>query len=307
MSETKSFYSNGKILLTGEYLVLKGAEALAFPSKFGQKLEVYPIVNDNKIVWQAYDKNKLWFTALFDLISFNIEETSDTKSAQYLKKLFEYIDKNSSIFSEFKSGIKILTQTNFPRNWGLGTSSTLINNLASWANINPYELLTSVSKGSGYDIACALSESPILFQRKKGNKPIVQSIEFKKDFLNKLYFVYSGNKKETEDAVLKFLNSEKSFNTEINTLNHITRQIIETDNFYEFCELIVLHENILCETIKEPGLNSKFQNFEGVVKWLGAWGGDFFLAASNSEKQYLEDYFETQNTGEIIPFKELLI
>ncbi|MDB4497362.1 GHMP kinase, partial [Flavobacteriaceae bacterium] len=29
-----TFYSNGKLLLTGEYLVLEGATALAVPTKF---------------------------------------------------------------------------------------------------------------------------------------------------------------------------------------------------------------------------------------------------------------------------------
>ena len=33
-----TYYSNGKLLITGEYLVLDGAEALALPTKFGQNL-----------------------------------------------------------------------------------------------------------------------------------------------------------------------------------------------------------------------------------------------------------------------------
>ena len=34
--ETQTFYSNGKLLITGEYVVLDGAKALALPTKFGQ-------------------------------------------------------------------------------------------------------------------------------------------------------------------------------------------------------------------------------------------------------------------------------
>jgi hypothetical protein len=37
---TQTYYSNGKFLLTGEYLVLDGAEALALPTRFGQNLLV---------------------------------------------------------------------------------------------------------------------------------------------------------------------------------------------------------------------------------------------------------------------------
>ena len=36
----KEFYSNGKLLITGEYLVLDGAKAFALPTKFGQNLIV---------------------------------------------------------------------------------------------------------------------------------------------------------------------------------------------------------------------------------------------------------------------------
>ena len=36
----KSFYSQGKLLLTGEYVVLDGAIALAVPSIYGQSLDI---------------------------------------------------------------------------------------------------------------------------------------------------------------------------------------------------------------------------------------------------------------------------
>ena len=42
--ETQTFYSNGKLLITGEYVVLDGAKALALPTKFGQSL----LVKDRK-------------------------------------------------------------------------------------------------------------------------------------------------------------------------------------------------------------------------------------------------------------------
>ena len=38
-----AFYSHGKLLLTGEYLVLDGALALAVPCKLGQSLTVRSI------------------------------------------------------------------------------------------------------------------------------------------------------------------------------------------------------------------------------------------------------------------------
>ena len=60
------YKSNGKILLTSEYLVLDGAQALALPSKFSQSLEVKETKNINQISWTSYDfDGKKWFDDLF--------------------------------------------------------------------------------------------------------------------------------------------------------------------------------------------------------------------------------------------------
>jgi mevalonate kinase len=50
----KTFYSNGKLLITGEYLVLDGAKALALPTKFGQNLTVEEGANQ-EISWTSHD------------------------------------------------------------------------------------------------------------------------------------------------------------------------------------------------------------------------------------------------------------
>ena len=48
------FKSNGKILLTSEYVVLDGVDCIALPTKFGQTLSV--IENNSKCInWTSYD------------------------------------------------------------------------------------------------------------------------------------------------------------------------------------------------------------------------------------------------------------
>ena len=42
ITEPLKLYSYGKVLLTGEYTVLKGAKALSLPVKFGQSMVVKP-------------------------------------------------------------------------------------------------------------------------------------------------------------------------------------------------------------------------------------------------------------------------
>ena len=61
MVNKNTFYSNGKLLITGEYLVLNGAKALALPTKFGQSLQVSSLV-EQKISWTSFDTDKsIWF------------------------------------------------------------------------------------------------------------------------------------------------------------------------------------------------------------------------------------------------------
>ena len=65
--ETQTFYSNGKLLITGEYVVLDSAKALALPTKFGQSLVVKSGENQ-QIKWASFDSDKsIWFE---DIISF---------------------------------------------------------------------------------------------------------------------------------------------------------------------------------------------------------------------------------------------
>mgnify|MGYP005690369501 FL=1 len=53
--------SNGKILLTSEYAVLKGALALAIPTKFKQSL-IFEQNDSSSLIWKSYNsKNKIWF------------------------------------------------------------------------------------------------------------------------------------------------------------------------------------------------------------------------------------------------------
>ena len=62
---TQAFYSNGKLLLTGEYAVLDGALSLALPTKLGQKMTVTEMASE-KIIWKSLDeKGRIWFETDF--------------------------------------------------------------------------------------------------------------------------------------------------------------------------------------------------------------------------------------------------
>ena len=152
----KYFYSPGKLLLTGEYVVLDGAKSLAIPTTFGQSLKITSIP-EQVLRWQSVDvNNNIWFQADFELDTTSKVVTNSTlEVAQRLTQILQVVcDLNDGFKDNFK-GTLAITELEFPNNWGLGSSSTLINNLANWAQVDAFKLLKQTFGGSGYDIACA--------------------------------------------------------------------------------------------------------------------------------------------------------
>ena len=151
-----NFHANGKLLLTGEYFILDGAVGLALPTKFGQSLTVEPST-EKGIFWKSIDnENKVWFEAKFNE-QLEIIETTNDEVAKTLQSILQ-----KSQIPNLKS--QITTKLDFPNNWGLGSSSTLISLVAQWTKTDPYALLEKTFGGSGYDIACATAKSAITFQ-----------------------------------------------------------------------------------------------------------------------------------------------
>ena len=187
----QEFYSNGKLLLTGEYVVLDGALSLAFPTSYGQSLMVESI-NEPKLIWKSLDEaGNVWFEDEFILANGNIHPPiqNSNKITQRLFQILKVVKQLNSNFLKQYSGYKIITKLDFPRNWGLGSSSTLINNIANWANVDAYKLLEKTFGGSGYDIAAAQHNSSILYNIING-KGVPKGVNLNWNFTNQLFFIY---------------------------------------------------------------------------------------------------------------------
>ena len=298
------FRSNGKLLLTAEYLVLDGAKALALPTQLGQSLSIEPI-DSNRIEWKSYDEqNEIWFKEEFVINELKTSSTvpSNSVSERLLQILKAALELNPD-FLENDSGYSIKTQQDFNRHWGLGTSSTLINNIAQWANVDAYALLEKTFGGSGYDIACAQNKSAMLYQKIE-NKPIVSEIDFNPTFKDQLYFVYLNKKQNSRDGIAMYRNYTGNVSKSTLDINTITKNLIDCESLEAFKHLITTHESIISKIIKQdPIKNVLFNDFDGAIKSLGAWGGDFILAASELNPK---DYFAQKGFTTIIPFSELI-
>lgn len=302
----QDFYSNGKLLLSGEYLVLKGAEAIALPLKVGQALKIETTHTELTpfLHWKSYEQSYLWFEMKANLNDFSLIEASDKIVAERLLNILKQARKLNEDFLTDTIIVSVKTVLDFDRNFGFGSSSTLISNIAEWANIGPYALLEKTFGGSGYDIACAKSKGPILFSL-HGQLPMIKPIAFNPTFSDHLFFVYLGHKQNSAKAVKDF--NQKNLNKlDVMAITTLSRKLIKASSLSEFQSLLIEHEKLLSKVLDKPILKEKFADFEGELKSLGAWGGDFILAVSKMDFTEVKNYFKHKGLTVIFKYKELI-
>ena len=300
----QTFVSNGKLLLTGEYLVLHGALALALPLRLGQSLTV-EMRQGASLQWDAKIPDGHWFSATVDPDSFESLETDDPSKAEKLVSILRALHGLNP--AAIVPGLVFETCLDFSPKWGLGSSSTLISNLARWAKVDPYELLGKTLGGSGYDIACATADTPIHYRLCHGH-PLVHPVEFKPPFADRLFFVYQGNKQHSSNEVKAFNQhwEQVDLTYEMQTVSELSRVLPTVTYFEDFCTLLQVHENLLAHCLDREPVQSRFPDFDGTLKSLGAWGGDFILAASSLPENQLRAYFEHQGLTTVFNYNDIV-
>lgn len=307
------FYSHGKLLLTAEYIVLNGGLALALPTKPGQSLEISK-ADKGVLSWESWDPDGLWFSGEFTLegisgkkgvgIAYDPALIAHPDIAHTLVSILSAAAELNPEFLSHQEGYHVKTALEFPRLWGLGSSSTLVNNIAHWAGVDPYQLLWNTIGGSGYDIACANSAHPILY-RLRNETPSIETVSFAPAFTASLYFIYLNKKAHSNIAIENFETlafDRLRVNTEIDA---ITNKMVHCDSLRDFEKLLEAHESIIAAVINQPTVKSQlFSDYKGAIKSLGAWGGDFILATGGADTP---SYFKAKGYEVVIPYKKLIL
>jgi mevalonate kinase len=301
-----SFHSNGKLLLTGEYAVLDGALALGLPCRLGQGLTISEHPGDD-LVWQSLDHNLVpWFETRFEASELKAK-TPKAATSGIRDTLLNILQGAIAINPDFLHKLQGHTATSkleFPRDWGLGSSSTLINNIAQWAEVNAYTLLWNTFSGSGYDIACAQNKQPLTYQL-KGAKPQVDLLEFNPPFTRELYFVHLNKKQNSREGIKRYKNVVANKQDFLDEVSEITRSVVRCSNLVNFQELLLRHEVLLSETMQLPRIQDQlFPDFNGLIKSLGAWGGDFVLAMGTD---HMPEYFHSKGYSTVLSYDELVL
>lgn len=303
-----NFHSHGKLLLLGEYLVLDGALALSCPTQKGQSLAVETVSETDQplLSWQSFDPNGRWFEGTFQQTSFHPITSTNAEVAQRLSALLQAVRTFNPAFWRNGESLAVKTTLDFPRNWGLGSSSTLIHAVAQWAKVDPMDLFFAWANGSGYDVAQAGTAHSITY-RLQNKQADWQEVAFHPSFTEQLFFVYLNEKQNSSQQVHGYQALKKQANLPALTqaISKLTEQALKTTSLMDFEEILREHEQILAGLLQQPPVQQRlFSDYtKGVVKSLGAWGGDFVLATGDLEAT---DYFRQKGYQTIVPWKEMI-
>lgn len=304
--KTGTWYAHGKLLLTGEYLVMHGAKALAVPLKIGQSMTVKP-VQSQSLQWHALKPDGLWFDTRMSFPGFNVAATTDPELSNKLVDILSAAaNLNPGLLNE-KAGFEVETKLDFNTEFGFGSSSTMISNMAEWAEVDPYKLLQLTFGGSGYDIACARCNGPI-FYKLKDEHPEVHDVGFSPLFANSIFFVYLGNKQRSSKAITEFKKSAKFSPSDILRVSQISEEIARVKTLRDFEQLVSEHESLIASIIKKPKVKpTYFADLDGCAKSLGAWGGDFILLTSERSKPEMKAYLEEKGFTVFFGYNDLVL
>lgn len=295
-------FSPGKLMLTSEYFAMDGALVLAVPTKLGQEFS-FDEQNDGKslIFWNAYHQNKLWLQAVIDYKNWQIIETNIPSSAEFILNTLKNVQSLST--TKFKSNSTYYLKTNlqFPSDYGLGSSSTLMNNFAEWAEIDPFHLNAISLGGSGYDIAVAKEKSAVLFQ----NKPEIKydKVNFNPSFKNELIFIHLNQKQDSREGITLYKSKNKSQKL-VDEFSNLTKNILVCNELENFSQLMLIHEQKISNFLEIPTVKERFfADCPIFIKSLGAWGGDFVMS---SKFEGFRDYFWGKGFNTIFEYSDLI-
>ena len=300
----KTFRANGKLLISGEYTILDGSLSMALPTKRGQVLH-YKEVDHDILHWRSLDiKGETWFEAYFKGIELTIVDSTDDRKAETLKEILLTAAGLSNTVNRLRG--EVTTVLEFPTNWGLGSSSTLLCCVAQCFSIDPMQLHFKVSNGSGYDVACGMTDSPITYQLNDGLAEVNQ-IQWKPPFSASLFFVYLNTKQQSSTEVDKYQDRKASIDLAeiVEEISVLSQTMITATSLDVFNKTIDKHEEIMSAVLGYPTVKELyFSDYKGAVKSLGAWGGDFILATGDAQDRV---YFADKGFSVIHEFESLIL
>lgn len=309
----QSYFSHGKLLITGEYVVLDGALSLAVPTKYGQRMDVEFRENsggENTLTWYSIDsEGETWYREEFLIIESGTEQSRTVRlNDTVLCNINSVSDSLVTLFNKACEGnpwfldggsYTVRTYLDFPNDWGLGSSSTLICNLAKWAEVDAFELSEASFGGSGYDIAVGMMGGDVLYR----SPEMWEGYVYQPPFADQLYLIHLNQKQNSREGI-KSYREKKTDDYLIQQISDITECLIQDDSFDVFQQCLEEHEKLISAHLEMPTVKERlFDDYPFAIKSLGAWGGDFVLACGDESTP---DYFKSKGYNTVLRYQDLI-
>jgi len=283
-----NFFAPGKLLLSGEYSVLQGAKAIAVPTKMGQHLKVNPSASGDLHYTALDEKGLPW-------LDFQLSKAKGPE---------ECLVRDLLMAAQSEEELKawaLETKLDFPRVWGLGSSSTFISLIAEWTQQDVWPLFFKFLKGSGYDVAVALAKTAIEYQLSDAKKPQWKSVQIP-DFFGDTGLMYLGQKQNSAREVSRYLASEHPQKL-VQEISRLSEDLLKLSDVQELEAWMEEHERKTASLIGKPTIEESFRPIiDGKIKSLGAWGGDFVWLSRLDSAEKLK----SAGFNHIFRFKELV-
>lgn len=157
--------------------------------------------------------------------------------------------------------------------------------------------------GSGYDIACAQHDTAVVYQL-DNETPTALPVALDPLCKSQMYFVYLNQKQNSKEAIAAYYKKQHRLVDHVNEISTITEALLEDTSFENWLNQLQKHEIILSNVLEMQTVQEAyFPDFSGLVKSLGAWGGDFVLALSKTDPT---SYFAGKGYSTVIPYTELI-
>lgn len=297
-------------MLAGEYAVMCGVEALAMPVRAGQWQHVWemPAKAVSKLVWQSKDADgSVWFECRIDTDIMHVSETtSESYSDTLLRLLLCIKEQKAELF--LHKNIRIETECEFNRSFGLGSSSTLVCNLAKWSGVDAHALQEHVFGGSGYDVAVGNLGRPLVYWLENNNSNW-SSWQLPPDFTREWYLAFPGEKQNSRESLSTVKSQLEKISTDVALLQQMNAciQAVKTPRSLPMLEaMLEMWQALLSQRLD---LSRPYETLGlspvkgGLCKYLGAWGGDVLLI-NLTFLQANETAFESM---ELVPWNEFVI
>ena len=247
--------------MSGEYWVLHGAEALAIATEKGQTLRYEEA--DCELHWVAKDsEDRVWMDCV-------------ASQDPHLSRILNAVLK---LKGNLPSRGRVSTKLEFNRNWGWGSSSSLIDLIAQWTGLDPIELHFETSEGSGFDVACARAGGAIAYQKTGPRSAVWNSVASAHWPHEHFGLVYLGGKQDSQREVTKI--RREPLASELDAISALSRHLASSKDAEAWSEAIDELEDRTASWLRMERVQNRFAGVRATIKSLGAWGGDFALAVA---------------------------